>query len=227
MAIFELTGVPCSGKSHFIDSLQKNDSLGTNILLFEEQLVLSHYNLNFFKGKFGQFIAEFLLLSSLITYNRGYIRVIYELIILSNKIELGFSKRCNLYRNILLKFSRLGFAIHKLGRQSIIFDEGISHIPFNFISEDLGITVKSCEVFELYQEALSGVNVIVLDTTNVDLFTRLKKRGHKRTSGKSDEFIKQFSLRNEAVYLSSMSCLDKFCHQVNLINPNNDWTFKQ
>lgn len=148
----EITGIPCCGKSHFCDQEKVINSKSKNLL---KKIVIDIY----FVMRGGGY---------LFSSNRclKFMRLAY-------KECVPFSYKLKLFRNVCRKFGV--FASIKNCHQSGYVDEGVSHIPFNFLNSD------SREVIKLIKHELQYLTVVLLPSPNDNILKeRLKKRGHPR-----------------------------------------------
>ena len=160
--VIEISGLPCSGKSYFCNDIngflnKKHNSL-IKVLIFE--------------------IEFFMLGLSLLKASE-----LYKFFLLCLREKAPIRYRIKIFRNIIKKFGV--FKKFKNVSSFGYVDEGISHIPFNFLS---GNTVEIINILKPYIE-LTNVKYIKIDN-DLCLRKRLIDRGHARLSFfEIDDFI--------------------------------------
>lgn len=176
----ELSGVPCSGKSYWC----------TNKKVLNTQQ----------KGITPSFIQNIHYISLGLSYLQ--LKRIFFFIKLSLSENAPLSYRFKILINVLKKFGYYSrYISHGVG----IIDEGVSHIPFNFLSTDTNCVVKSI------REELSCIDVVyLLNEEDEILIERLSQRGHSRLNFMEKEdflnknrIIERFVLENYNQYCSS------------------------
>ena len=154
MNLVEITGQPCSGKSTLMNTYTFD---GIKPQVYKQGLFLKL--INFIRGLI-------------------YLRLkIHLLLSWSLKEQGSFVFRMNIFRNAVSKFGI--FVDLKTNyidsRQTMIVDEGISHLPFLFQNTETHL------VLELLTFELSDIEVIFLPNPGSSTIKeRLKSRGHKR-----------------------------------------------
>lgn len=160
--IYEITGLPCSGKSYFcndIDGFLNKKKLSiVKAIFFEIKLLL---------------LGIFFLKTS----------TLYAFLILCLHEKAPLTYRLKIFRNIIKKFG-----VYKKFRYVVTggyVDEGISHIPFNLLHSN------TAEVINILRPYLSLINVKYIKVnSNTCLRERLTERGHERLVFLDvDEFI--------------------------------------
>ena len=154
MNLVEITGQPCSGKSTLMNTYTFD---GAKTQAYKQGLFLEL--INFVRG---------------LIYLRSKIRFLLSW---SLKEQGSFAFRMNIFRNAVSKFGI--FVDLKTNyidsRQTMIVDEGISHLPFLFQNTETHL------VLELLTSELSDIEVIFLPNPGSSTIKeRLKSRGHKR-----------------------------------------------
>lgn len=184
MKLIELTGSPCSGKSYLSDQLVD----GELITLLDSQWVSEAVGVAWLPGSLKKIASEiYLLLTGLMQLN---MKRQNALLLALNKSGWSAGRKANVFRNILHKF-----AIHRLVAKSnennwLLYDEGVSHLPFIFATSD-----SMCPK-ELRQYYPFGKPVVVrISAQREDIVERLKSRGHKMV--KSDVEIEDFVDANQ------------------------------
>ena len=165
--MIEVTGAPCSGKTTFIKMVYPNE----NILLGGMPLSYGHIK---------RLICSFFLsLYALLNKTISFKQTCWLLIKAANYDENLFSK-INALRNSMAKF---GYFLFKSKNNSILVDEGISHIPFI-----LGLEREDVDQFiMLFWHQLGKIRIIFIEaSTNEKLKARVIKRGHKRVRAVKD-----------------------------------------
>jgi len=155
MNLVEITGQPCSGKSTLMNTYTFD---GIKPQVYKQGLFLKL--INFIRG---------------LIYLR--LKIIHLLLSWSLKEQGSFAFRMNIFRNAVSKFGI--FVDLKTNyidsRQTMIVDEGISHLPFLFQNTETHF------VLELLTSELSDIEVIFLPNPGSSTIKeRLKSRGHKR-----------------------------------------------
>ncbi len=163
-SITELSGLPASGKSTYVK--QKKLRVASNEKLFP---ALFKYNklplvLNFLSEVY-LCILGFKLLS---------LKELTFFIKMSRKEDVSFFYQVNIIRNTLRKFS-VSYLVSEKSLSDIYIDEGISHLPFNYLSTSVD------DVIAIIQPYLKHISVDYLELTSNDVLkTRLLRRGHTR-----------------------------------------------
>ncbi len=154
MNLIEVTGQPCSGKTTFLNYY---DFDGTKPQIYRQRMGLKL--MNFIRGVI-------------------YLRLkIHLLLGWSLKEQGSFTFRMNIFRNAVSKFGILVDLKKNYSneQQSMIVDEGISHLPFLFQN------TKTKDVLRIFKTELKSVEVILLQSPGTSIIKdRLKSRGHKR-----------------------------------------------
>ncbi|MEZ8760777.1 hypothetical protein AB6D89_20170 [Vibrio splendidus] len=172
----EITGVPCSGKSSIIYHLPAPP--------FNK----SDYN-------------------SIIVIIKGFLYLgpkrLFFFLISSFREEATFSYRLRIFFNIIKKFGF--FHIAKKNKSYFIFDEGVSHIPFNLLSTDTNTILDSIEL------ELSQIYVYLLRSCDaIELRRRYEERGHPRLNYTK---ISDFVHRNALVEMVLIEKYPKLCYK--------------
>lgn len=154
MNLIEITGQPCSGKTTFLNYY---DFDGTKPQIYKQRMGLKL--MNFIRGVI-------------------YLRLkIYLLLGWSLKEQGSFTFRINIFRNAVSKFGSFVDLKKNYSReqQTMIVDEGVSHLPFLFQN------TKTKDVLRICKTELKSVEVILLPSPGTSIIKdRLKSRGHKR-----------------------------------------------
>ncbi len=166
MKIIEITGIAGVGKSYIIKLLAERE----NTLLDKE--IIKEYKLNDFK---------------LLIY---FFKNKKKLAILSLTIKVAFSLKMSLFhkinfiRNTMKKFGKNYFITQRLKLktdETIIIDEGISHLYQNIITQDRS---NQDELLKLINQVIDlaeiSHTIIIVKAKKQTVFERLKSRGHKR-----------------------------------------------
>ena len=150
MNLVEITGQPCSGKSTLLNTYTFD---GIKPQVYKQGLFLKV--INFMRG---------------LIYLRSKIRLLLSW---SLKEQGSFAFRINIFRNAVI-FVDLK-TNYTDSRQTMIVDEGISHLPFLFQNTETHF------VLDLLMSELSDIEVIFLPNPGSSTIKeRLKSRGHKR-----------------------------------------------
>lgn len=163
-SITELSGLPASGKSTFVK--QKKLIISCNEKLFP---FLFKYNplplISSLLAEAYLFFLGFKLLS---------LKELNLFIKMARKEDVSFLYQINIFRNTLRKFS-VSYLVGKKPLSVIYIDEGISHIPFNYLSSDFN------NIIEIIQPYLNYISVDYIEITSDEtLKKRLLNRGHAR-----------------------------------------------
>ncbi len=227
--IIELTGIPAVGKSTLIQSLiNRNDG---NIVVFSYDMFLSHYHLHFIKYKpLRKIVSELLLYILFIINLNNYHSYINYYIRMLSTMKDGFFIKLNVFRNIILKFAVFNFVSTKCKDLIVIVDEGISHIPFNFIDCCGEQEVDLMAIFDGMGSVTGQISVVRLEREPESVKACLERRGHRRLQGKALYTIDQFMHRNRLVSAAFESLPDhifsgKFLLQLG--SPHDDDSFIQ
>lgn len=178
--VFEVTGVPCSGKSTLVRSWLRFD--GYTILLGGMPLSFGPFK----RGSVSVFLSLYGLFKRSIT-----IRQAWWLFSQAVRYDEKFFSRLNALRNSLTKF---GYGYYKKKSGLILVDEGVSHIPFI-----LGLSNESVDCFiELFRPQLEHLSIILVATPSDDtLRQRIITRGHKRVRSVKD--VDSFIMKNKKI----------------------------
>jgi len=166
MKIIEITGIAGVGKSYIINLLSKRE----HTLLDKE--IIKKYKLNDFK---------------LLIY---FFKNKKSLDILSLTFQVAFSlkmplfNKINFIRNTIKKFGKNYFITQRLEvkkNETIIIDEGISHLYQNIITQESSNQDKLLSLINKIIDLAEVSHAIVIVKAKKDtVFKRLKERGHKR-----------------------------------------------
>ena len=189
--LIELTGVPASGKSTFIK--RNNLKVVTVGSLFP--------SLNDLPRFLSRFLGELVLFVEGLSKMPFKDVLFYFHISMNEKVDLIY--KLNIFRNTVRKFG-VFFLCQKISvKGDLYIDEGLSHIPFNFLSTEfstlevkLGHYLKEIDV-QLVESPREAVIV-----------ERLMERGHTRLKFlKIGNFIKNnMSVENELLLRYPFLC---------------------
>jgi len=103
--------------------------------------------------------------------------------------------KLNVFRNVIKKivFFRL---TSFFSSKNFFVDEGISHLPFLFAITDKDEFITFCTLFSAY---LSKLHLVRVSSSNEIIKSRVLARGHKRLTGKNDEYREEFFKNNRTV----------------------------
>jgi hypothetical protein len=199
--IIELTGVPCSGKSYLKNSLKSKLSDMDDVLFFKDRLVFSV----FCNKTIGKYINVFFQNTLLFLYSFSNVKSTISVMQLSLNailLNVGFLNKLNLIRNLILKFGRFNYVTIHFKGKTIFFDEGISHIPFNFLVAN---DVELQKIVKVNDWSASKLTVLIVDLAGVDIYSRIQKRGHWKTLGLTNTEVAEFvKLNNDVLSLLAL-----------------------
>ena len=194
--IVEITGVPCSGKSYFIDRISNNLNSKIKVVKW------NNYNL----------INVFLIFvgySYLLINNKGY--TIFIKYILKKKIP--FFDKIKLSFNVIKKIT-LNWIYSFDDSKIYLFDEGLTHIPFNILVDSYSDDIDIDFCLKTNKKIQNSNLIFLVESDKKDIIKRLNLRGHKRYYNKS--FIEQnFKVNN---------CIKEFyskCENFHTLNFSN------
>jgi broad-specificity NMP kinase len=195
--IIEVTGVPGSGKSTIYSKITGGD----------------FSNITFIQNKFNilneLFLFFFFFYKILQTYRY------FAILILIFKTNNSFFHKVNILRNIMKKISK--YMLYSNKKKIYLFDEGISHIPFNLFVDNSNSLLNRGEFIDIVQ-LLPKVDALFIINVKKDLaISRLKNRGHKRMNLENDkeseifieksseviEMIKMYSINTEIIEIEN------------------------
>lgn len=165
--ILEVTGVPCSGKTTYINKVYPN-----------EEVLLGGVPIEYNSAK-RVFYSVFLIFYSLINGSLKLTQTWWLIVKAFEYNETLFAKM-NALRNCMIKF---GYMFFKKKNNPKLIDEGISHIPFI-----LGLEGKDIDAFiTLFRQHLKKIKILFIQTpTGKTLEDRIISRGHKRLRSAKD-----------------------------------------
>ena len=178
MRIIEITGIAGVGKSYIIELLAEREKT----LLDKE--IIKVYRLNDFK---------------LLIYffkNKKSLDILSLSIRIALSLRISLFHKINFIRNTMKKFGKNYFITQRLKREvdeTIIIDEGISHLYQNIITQDRS---NQDELLKLVNQVIDLADIshtiIIIKAKKRTVFERLKSRGHKRITTEEDirPFIK-------------------------------------
>jgi broad-specificity NMP kinase len=173
--IIEISGVPGSGKTTFINNIKKILPKGWSVFPIDSpSLPLIGKLINKIKIIFYLFI--FLLFEPRFSYQI----IIYISDALKNISETTYTK-FYLFINILFKIGHAYFINKFNNKNGIIIDEGLSHIPFNFLSYNSNhINSDWIELMSFLKKLTKNINLVIINTNKEEVKKRITNRGHKR-----------------------------------------------
>lgn len=158
--IIEITGVPGSGKS----------------TLYNKVIDSNFENIKFIQNNFNIWSELFLFFFFFFKIFQTY--KYFSLLVFIFKTNNSLFHKVNILRNIIKKISK--YFLYKNKKGIYVFDEGISHIPFNlFVDNSSSLLNRD----ELIKQVSFLPKIDILFMINVDkklTISRLKNRGHKR-----------------------------------------------
>lgn len=200
--LFELTGLPASGKSTYIR--KNNLSVVTIDLLFPKF------------SNLPQFLSK--ILSELLLFFVGIFQMsfkeIYFYFHISMNEKVGPIHKMNIFRNTARKFG-VFFLCRKLSvEQDLYIDEGLSHIPFNFLSTDFSILETRLAPY------LNKIQVKLIECPErAVIMGRLMLRGHARLNFYTERHFIRANLSVEKKLLIKYPSL---CYSFEIIKQLND-----
>ena len=215
--IIEITGVPGVGKSTF--SRQLLDAGDSGFVLFNDDLVISISDRIPLGRSLSKLCQRCMLLMYLFRNLPDYQRLVFQSARVVAGMKYGFFDKLRLLGNIFLKLGRYEFTEKKIKADVVIFDEGVSHIPFNLI--DYGKFDQNFEWFFTAGEVLlSRIDVVVLQAKDSVIKSRLVGRGHKRVKVDDEKALDWFMSTNQDV-IGSVSASNKF-HSLSVITDETE-----
>ncbi|MCP4118774.1 MAG: hypothetical protein GY737_25940 [Desulfobacteraceae bacterium] len=176
--IIEITGVPGSGKTTIINQLIANPK--NNCTLFSPELICQFLHMKIFPLFVKKIISDIFLVFILACNLFKYKEILFVGFLKVMQTNESLIFKLNIFRNIMLKIAGFEAGVTIFKKKRLLFDEGISHIPFNladytnFEQQTLTTSIK------LLAGPYSNVNLLLIDHCQIDIVKRLKCRGHKR-----------------------------------------------
>lgn len=163
MTVIEVTGPPGTGKTTYINQY----FMGDFILLGGMPLCAGKFKRIFY----SLFLPPYALAKGWISF-----RQIAWLFKMAMKYDESAFAKINAFRNSITKFC---FSYFVRGKENILIDEGISHIPFV-----LGLgQIETIKFIELFQKYLNSIDILYIQRPSRKLLKmRILKRGHKRVN---------------------------------------------
>jgi len=197
--LVEVTGVPASGKSWFIE---KQLSMGKGSVHAFDAGVLRSIN----GAKNNKWLAEFnmwILLLSRAGVSYTELKWILRQVALSNQ---AIHHRINMARNCLLKLSYRAYlsTFPELEGCTVYIDEGISHIPM-VVQRASEITKIVKEFDQVFGRRMSDTKVLCVEHSGNEHVARLQKRGHTRINTDDKEEILQLVATSTETIQSMLS----------------------
>ncbi len=180
--IIELTGPPGSGKTTFTDENYP-----------DKHVLLGGMPISYNRGK--RILYSFLLIFYAILTGAINLVQILWLVKKSLTYDERLFVRINALRNSMIKFGYIFFKSNV--DETMVIDEGISHIPFI-----LGLTDKEINDFvKLFYRDLSRISIIFIDSVPKEILEkRIVIRGHKRVrtrEGAIEFVVKNFKIAEQ------------------------------
>jgi hypothetical protein len=195
--VVEFSGVPASGKSTII---KRNEYVAIKISQFFPFLERVPEPLLYF-------IEDAILL--VIGYRFLSFKELFYYIGLSFNEDVSIFYKLNIIRNVLKKYAVYSLSLNSSQDGAVYVDEGVSHIPFNFLNADID---KVVSVIRPHLKNIS-VKYIYLENDHF-LRERLGLRGHARLKFESiDNFIK----KNRKVETHLLSMYPVFCNTFEIL----------
>ena len=214
--IIEISGVPGSGKTSLLRMVQ--GELNDNISIYDDSLLIKNKFINLtFPVSVLRRIGQLYILLTFVVSIFNYKKILQSLASSVWGIDCGFWIKLYIYYNILLKFARYDYASRSMLDKVFLFDEGLTHIPFNlqdYKSQDI---VDIENIFSLFSNCLNNIDLIVISAESGVLESRLKIRGHKRMIQNQLE-IHSFVEKNQRLIKGILTAAPKFCDRVNILS---------
>ena len=195
--IIELTGMPAVGKTTLLEKVRSH--LNGDCVFFSDVLVLSRHQFLQRVSFISRLLMILILCAALVRRIGDYFSFMKSCFCTVRAMKYSPKLKLYLWGNILLKLGRYEFVRQKLSGGCVIFDEGLSHIPFNLIEYGAGHLPEIGSVYTPLETALSNINLLVLDQGSVDIERRLLNRGHKRIRVADRKDIRRFVEYNKAI----------------------------
>lgn len=192
--IIELTGVPCVGKSSFLQKLQGSDQ---DVVVADNTYVLRMTGLNWLPNFLRSVAVESILFFYLVIFRPLSFHQFKFIVKHSFGPDASFLIKLRVLRRALVTFALISFAKRKSAKSSaVVIDEGIAHLLFRFQQEGQDISA----IWDFVRDALvkSESKVVVLDGRELNLKERLLSRGHRRVDGKDESAVDAFIALNHA-----------------------------
>jgi len=169
--LIEITGAPGSGKSSICRIIGKK---------LDNVIFVSRYNNILYE------IMHLAFYLSNYENNKKY-NIIFSLILKSNNTVFH---KLNIIRNVIKKLSIN--AMLKPKKEIYLFDEGVSHIPFNIFVDSSSIKHCKLEIINLIDLLPSPDLLLLINASKNKITNRLKNRGHNRIDLNDNEKTKIF-----------------------------------
>jgi broad-specificity NMP kinase len=170
--VIEITGVPGSGKSSIYSTIE-NKMNDVKFISNKQKGLLNELKL------FTIYAVHF--------HKMRYNNLILKLIIKSNNT---LYHKLNIVRNVIKKIAI--YSKYKDKKNIYIFDEGISHLPFNVFVDSSKKKTSNIEISNFINQIPTPDLLLVINAGKVETTRRLKDRGHKRIDLSNDEKMKIF-----------------------------------
>ena len=199
--IVEVTGIPCSGKSYYLNYL----SVEYNCVVLDKQFINNFLHISCLPCPVSFIIREFYHLFTGITKLNFYtIKFLLKYLFYS---KWSFYRKVNVFRNVVKKYS-LHYIVYKNEDIDFIVDEGVCHIPFIFATAKQNYTPEL-----LINHYNLDINVIIIKSETKILFKRILKRGHSFINSHNHCDLILFIIKNQISSILQIYLLRK--HSIN------------
>lgn len=206
--IIELTGIPAAGKTTLISRIA--DRCPRGVAVYSNDMILSHYHLNFIINAILRKAASDIVLYMLFAININmYISYVKYYAHMLLYIKERFIIKVNIFRNIVFKFAIFHFVRTKCKNLVVIIDEGISHIPFNFIDYRGEKEIDLVTLFDRLLPVTRHIVVVKLEREPEAVKAHLERRGHRRLQRNTHYTLDQFMHRNRLLSAAFESLPDR------------------
>ena len=215
--IFEVTGVPACGKTTLLREASR--LIDPEVTIFSGKVIKKCLGIPEWAISDNSILLKILLLMYAVQKIRIFLPTYKMTFQVISRMKYAVSMKVYIYVNILMKIGRYNFVKKYLSKSHVIFDEGLSHIPFNLADLHSKAVTSTEKVFVHLKEQLKDINLIVLDTAHIDIEQRLVLRGHKRLDRDN---INLFVKVNKRIENGIASCGKKYFNHCYVLDASHN-----